>query len=166
MGREIRKVPKGWEHPKTDRYGKEAYEPLYDEDYEAVAAEWLRECILWINGEHPDQNDATPSTQKYFWEYDCGPPSKEDYRPAWTDEERTCIQMYETVSEGTPVSPVFETPEELVEYLVEGGDEWDRSRGTGGRSREAAEAFVKGGWAPSGVAGPSGIKFGIDSLVD
>jgi hypothetical protein len=62
-------------------------------------------------------------------------------------------QVWETVSEGSPVSPVFATGEELVEYLVEGGDSWCRSRpDESPPSRSAAEAFVLGaGWVPSGV---------------
>jgi hypothetical protein len=60
-------------------------------------------------------------------------------------------QIWETVSHGSPVSPVFATKEELVEYLIEGGDIWDRRRGTGGYSRKQAEAFVNSGWAPSAV---------------
>jgi hypothetical protein len=51
-------------------------------------------------------------------------------------------QVWETVSEGSPITPVFATREALIDYLVNGGD--------GGWSREAAENFVKeDGWAPS-----------------
>ena len=60
-------------------------------------------------------------------------------------------QVWETVSEGSPVSPVFATPEELIEYLVE-GDWADRKYGKTPPSRSAVEAFVLGsGWVPSGV---------------
>lgn len=68
-------------------------------------------------------------------------------------------QVWETVSEGSPVSPPFATPEELIDYLVEGGDAWTRDRQATGRaswdrppSREAATRFVLGtGWVPSVV---------------
>lgn len=66
-------------------------------------------------------------------------------------------QVWETVSEGSPVTPVFETADELIEYLVENGDEWDQKRAARGTpmelpSREAIEKFVKGtGWVPSGA---------------
>ncbi len=33
-------------------------------------------------------------------------------------EEKTCLQIYETVSEGTPVSPVFSSVEDLRRWLV------------------------------------------------
>jgi len=73
-------------------------------------------------------------------------------------------QVWQTVSEGAPVSPVFATAEELIDYLVEGGDEWDRKRGEGGCSREAAESFVKGsGWVPSMVSDGCKLYEGIGS---
>jgi hypothetical protein len=61
----------------------------------------------------------------------------------------TWFQVYETVSEGTPVTPPFATKEELVDYLVANGDFWDQHRGDGGWSRENAEAFVGAGFAMS-----------------
>lgn len=56
-------------------------------------------------------------------------------------------QLWETVSEGSPVSPVFATKAEFINYLV--GD---------GYSRKAAEAFCESGWVPSGMvdSGPDG----------
>lgn len=82
------------------------------------------------------------------------------YRPDWKPEEATWFQMYETVSEGTPVTPPFETREELVEYLVANGCFWDQKRRARGLSgdwmrcspwtREEATKFVFGdGWMPS-----------------
>lgn len=58
-------------------------------------------------------------------------------------------QVWETVSEGSPVTPVFATAAELVEHLVAGGDAWDRKRGASGWSRKDAEAFVRRGGAPT-----------------
>jgi hypothetical protein len=55
-------------------------------------------------------------------------------------------QLWETVSEGSPITPVFETAEALVDHLVNVGawhKKWDRA---------SAERFVHGtGWAPSGM---------------
>lgn len=61
-------------------------------------------------------------------------------------------QLWETVSEGSPISPVLPTREAFIEYLM-----------TKGSTRSAAEAFTKQGWVPSGVSmggGPlvSGIE--------
>ena len=36
-------------------------------------------------------------------------------------EERTHYQMYETCTEGTPISPVMETPENLARWLADNG---------------------------------------------
>lgn len=141
MGREIRNVIPNWEHPKDDD-GK--YKPMFNEDFDTVFYEWVNEYELWKKGEHPSQGEYP------YWEYAGAPPDPEYYRPVWP-ESVTWIQMYETVSEGTPVSPAFKTKKELVDYLVEHGDFWDQGRGDGGWERENAEKFVKGGWSPSGA---------------
>jgi hypothetical protein len=47
-------------------------------------------------------------------------------------------QIWETVSEGSPVSPVFETKGALVIWMVEEGT-----------TQESAEAFTKSEWVPS-----------------
>lgn len=124
MGREIRKVPPGWEHPKDD---KGHYKPLFDESYDEAAKEWLKECM-----------DFKPTEDcKYYWEWTDNPPDKEYYRPEF-EKEPTHYQIYETVSEGTPTSPVFESKEQLIRWLI-----------TEGYSESAAVNFAKEGWAPS-----------------
>jgi len=156
MGREIRMVPPNWQHPKyTDyqvqyAYQRDAYHPMYNEDYDHAAAEWLQACIEWANGTHPDlaEHPEYKAESPYYWDYGCTPPDKAYYRERW-NEEATWYQVYETVSEGTPVTPPFATKEELVDYLVEHGDFWDQRRGNGGWTRKNAEAFVKDEWAPS-----------------
>lgn len=55
------------------------------------------------------------------------PPEREYYR-SWKDEDATWFQVWETVSEGTPVTPPFATKEELIDYLVANGDFWDQKR--------------------------------------
>ena len=72
-------------------------------------------------------------------------------------------QVWETVSEGSPISPVFATPEELVDYLAEGGDEWCRHSGNPPPSREAATKFVESGFAMSMIVANGKMKSGIDS---
>lgn len=61
-------------------------------------------------------------------------------------------QVWQTVSEGGPVTPVLPTPEALIDYLVSNGDAWDQARGDGGWRRDAAESFVRSGWAPTLMA--------------
>jgi len=121
MGREIRRVPKGWEHPKNDR----GFQPMYDEDYETAITQWIENHNLWLIGKHPDQKKYPDAAKcKYYAEWEGNAPEVEYYRPKWKDEERTCFQVYETVSKGTPVTPVFESKEKLIEHLVEHGDDW------------------------------------------
>ena len=144
MGREIRRVPANWAHPKytedtaTRREQIGSYIPLLDDHAKAlkgfendIAEKGLKEAIDYWGGGPQSKNYAQYDGKPLDW---------------W--------QAYETVTEGTPVSPAFATPEELIEYLVN-GDYWDqarRERGTStkqGYSRAAAEAFVRSGWAPT-----------------
>ena len=39
--------------------------------------------------------------------------------PHWRNGEATHYQMYETTTEGTPISPAMESPEELAHWLVD-----------------------------------------------
>lgn len=60
-------------------------------------------------------------------------------------------QVWETVSDGSPVSPVFATAEELIAHLQEPGQVATRERPL---SEAAARAFVGDGWAPSAISIP------------
>jgi hypothetical protein len=48
-------------------------------------------------------------------------PKPKEYMPVWTAEEATHFMMYETCTEGTPISPAFATIEELARYLADTG---------------------------------------------
>ena len=162
MGREIRRVPPNWEHPRRTAYGEEGYQPKYDIPYTKAAEEWVQDFLLWQKGEHRSQKGKYADDCKYFWEHDGNPPDEEYYLPDGL-EESTWHQMYETVSEGTPVSPPFATKEELVDYLVENGDFWDQRRGTPPPTRESAEAFVGMGWAPSFIVTGGEVMSGVEA---
>jgi hypothetical protein len=71
-------------------------------------------------------------------------------------------QIWETVSEGSPISPVFATPEDLARHMA--GTKWGADHGT---SYETWLKFINGpGWAPSGVYSPSaGYQNGVDAAV-
>jgi hypothetical protein len=160
MGREIRMVPPNWEHPKGERRnGKIDYLPMFDQDPESKIEEWISGYRAWKKEEH----DGTE-----YWNYEGGL-DLACYRPKFT-EEPTWYQLYETVSEGTPLSPPFATKEELVNYLVEFGDFWQqcqwRDRFTEtwchdakepGWNRESAEKFVECEWAPSAWINETGL---------
>src|SRR5579864_6349431 len=109
MGREIRRVPPGWEHPRDERGN---YKPMFDRSLEEAAAEWKSGYGAWEPAAHEGQQ---------YWEYAGNPPDPECYRPDWPEETRTAWQVYETVSEGTPVSPVFLDQEEMVRWLIAQG---------------------------------------------
>lgn len=152
MGREIRRVPPNWEHPKRERFDMrtgrtvEDYQPLYDRAFAPKMREWFEEWQKWERGERPDYC-SDESAKLPFWEWYRAPPDPDYHRPDWPEGTATWWQVYETVSEGTPVSPPFATPEELVDYLAKHGDFWDQQRGDGPWDRESAEAFVKHGGA-------------------
>lgn len=162
MGREVRRVPPNWEHPCDDR-GQ--YLPLHDRSYDDVASEWVRECQAWSDGTHPELGSEYAKGCRYYWEWADDPPKREHYRPDFA-EDPTWFQVYENVSEGTPVTPPFPTKEELVDYLSTHGDFSEQRRAESeGRSvrppsRESAEAFVESGYAPSFVVeiGSTGTK--------
>lgn len=69
-------------------------------------------------------------------------------------------QLWETTSEGSPVSPVFRTGEELARWLTtaEGGHASGPSRKP--MTISSARAFVGDGWAPTGVATAGGYHDG------
>jgi hypothetical protein len=175
MGREIRRVAKGWEHPseridnaydmvqhaKYHKPGEFGYglkfHPLFDNDIETKAAEWLDGLRLWERGEHPSQikwpEHHPERDYASYAEYAGRSPDPEYYRAEkWTPEQANCYQIYETVSEGTPVSPVFETLEDMRVWLIGQG-----------YSEAAAAGFVKSGWVPSGMFSPqTGFVSGIE----
>jgi len=80
----------------------------------------------------------TPEIKQRHEEWEpTAPPSGEGY------------QLWETVSEGSPISPVFATPEELADWLAV----YENQKGTDkGTTRDQWLQFIQGpGWAPSMV---------------
>jgi hypothetical protein len=140
-------------------------QPMFDETFAEAKAEWIEKFMKWEAGERSEYFDASEHPSDYaFWEWENNPPDRAYYRP-WADDEATWLQVWETVTEGTPVSPPFETAEELIAYLAENGDFWDQKRckepgweryhggvpGVSAWGIEAATRFVNAGWAPSMV---------------
>lgn len=181
MGREIRRVPAHWQHPKRTKFNylkmqdEESFQPLYNESYISAVSEWIHNHLLWERGEHPDQQGKDRSEHRHYAQWGGGPPDVEYYRPEWKPEEMMWYQVYETVSEGTPVTPPFETQAELIEYLVKHGDFWDQKRREEGTAlmacepwtRRQAESFVLGsGWAPSLVMHDGKIQSGVAAMAE
>lgn len=67
-------------------------------------------------------------------------------------------QLWQTVSEGGPVSPVFASPEELAQWMAEGGHKWQKEP----MDYDVALRFIKAGWAPSFVATSAGLMTGVE----
>jgi hypothetical protein len=127
MGREVRKVPADWQHPRGQ--GGE-YIPLHEGSrYRSLAAEWDRGLDKWnegliddlVGGWEPIAKNTHAAACASFTEWHGKRPTAEDYMPDFPPEQRTHYQMYETTSEGTPISPVFATPEELARWLADTG---------------------------------------------
>lgn len=163
MGREVRRVPADWQHPKTERFNHrgewiECFEPLLDANWAESAKEWDEAREKWERGEFPDY--ASEEARKLpFDQWQGRRPFSGDYMPQWPESSRTHLMMYEDTSEGTPISPAFKTPEELALWLVDNNaSAFGNSTGT----YEGWLAVARGGWAPSMVADATGVHSGVD----
>lgn len=83
---------------------------------------------------------------------------------AWTEIEPPTgegYQIWETVSEGSPISPVFATPEVLARYME------NATRGKWNETPyETWLAFITGpGSAPSMVIDSDGVHSGVEGIV-
>ena len=145
MGREVRKVPAHWQHPKDARG---CHIPMYDTSYaeavrqweESDLPEWQEGARLWATGLVKTYSDGVvpidqvvqrakrdrpysppPENPTYEWWAGDVPrkPSPDDYMPDWSDNERTHLMMYEDTSEGTPISPAFAKAEALATWVSE-----------------------------------------------
>jgi hypothetical protein len=143
MGRELRMVPEGWEHPKNELgryvalYSGDDYQDAVKEFEEVWKEKGLQEAIEW-----------------------CGAPDKNDYMPEWAESEKTHFQMYETTSEGTPISPPMPTPEALAKWLV------DNNASAFGRSTASYESWlatIQAGYAPSAVLTGGKMISGVEA---
>jgi hypothetical protein len=108
LSREVRRVPLDWEHPRDER-GR--YIGLHDRAYADEAAEWDADKAAWDRDEFPDYADAESRTMTYE-EWSGERPDEADYMPTFPPDATLGICMYEEVSEGTPISPIFEDSDE------------------------------------------------------
>lgn len=147
MGREVRRVPPGWEHPK-DASG--CCVPLLGRSFAEDSAQWDEAKRKW---------DGDPKDVAVFEDYEGQRPVASEYMPDWPAEERTHWQMYETCSEGTPISPVMETPEDLARWLAD-----NKADAGAGRTASYAQwlATIRGGSAPSFFVGEQGLVSGVE----
>jgi hypothetical protein len=134
MGRELRKVKEGWEHPKYENKILESHPhladrhiPLHGRSFSEELATWNKGKEMWDKGFVEDwhwdkASEWKPKEREHegtsFSEWAGNKPVKKNYMPDWKEEEKTHIQLYETTTEGTPISPVFREDEleKLCEY--------------------------------------------------
>jgi hypothetical protein len=68
-------------------------------------------------------------------------------------------QLWETVSEGSPISPVCASADELAAWMS------DPARGDRWVPQETAAKFINAGWAPTGVVSPGrGYASGVEAI--
>jgi hypothetical protein len=166
MGRQVRRVPADWQHPKKQQFDHrgqwvERYQPMFDRPFREAVQEWFDEWQEWERGERPSYC-SEESAKMTYWEWNGGPPDPDYYRPEWPEVSRTHLMMYEDTSEGTPISPAFATPEELARWLV------DNNASAFGDSTASYEGWLRvaqGGFAPSMVVDAQGMHNGVDALV-
>lgn len=166
MGREVRRVPADWQHPKQSHLGLRGYEehfkPLFPgEDYQEGVDEWDEGLAAWKRGEYPEYASAEDCKNLTYEQFAGQRPHRDDYMPNWPEDQRTHLMMYETTTEGTPISPAFETPEELARWLTD-----NQASAFGGQtaSYEGWLRVARGGYAPSAVVTDAGVTSGVDAL--
>lgn len=130
-------VPPTWEHPKRNN-GK--FIPLLDIPFEECVELWRKEG---------DANEPMPK--------------RENSMPTWDKSECTHLQMYETCSEGTPISPVMDTPENLARWL---SDNKASACGSMTATYEEWLAMINVGWALTMMfSSATGLQSGVASSV-
>lgn len=113
------------------------YQPLLDKSYFQMLSDWIE--LDWPYYKDAGEIEAVE-----------GPYTPEYCRPAWTNDEATAYQVYEDVTEGTPISPVFQTREDLMAWLTESG-----------MTVPQAEYFIVEGWLPSMIIAGGETYFGL-----
>lgn len=109
--RELRPVPLNWEHPQaggTYGNGRPRYVPLFSR--------------ADLRGDVADLDEQINAAIRAgtFAETEFEPIFEQDYMPEIPEGTPLGWQLYETTSEGTPVSPVFATLEELAGWCETG----------------------------------------------
>jgi putative sterol carrier protein len=142
------------------------FKPLFCDDVAVLQADWDTGAAKWDEGLVDDYHgswkarDSTFKSDTYE-EWTGGRPDPADYMPQWTAEEKTHYMMYETCTEGTPISPAFASPEELAHWLA---DNKASAFAYEGASYESWLRVCQGGFAPSAVMADGKLTSGVESL--
>ncbi len=156
MSRQIRRVPASWQHPEQiNQYSnKKEYRSLMQWDYKEELKEFYEELevyykeyeefedgeIFWEWEEYETSKEKWTTYEDWAWKPPT-PPNPYDYMPTgeW-------YQLFQTVSEWTPLSPPFETQKELIKWLTNNKDFWGTQW-----SPEWAKHIVESWFAMSGI---------------
>jgi hypothetical protein len=121
---------------------------MYNESFSDAFATWL-ENFDRIRADHltDEERELYPrGLVDWLLDGEGEPLDPAYYMPDLSIDERTHYMMYNTTSQGTPISPAFATPEELARWLtdtnasIHAGD---------GADYETWLRIAKGGYAPS-----------------
>lgn len=156
MSRSVRRVPLDYQHPVewVQRFqwlpgGGSEVRPIIDfrplHEYTDLA-EHLR-----YREEDPDDWETAPDPKDYMPDF------------SGTPEDQLGWCMYETTTEGTPISPVLRTPEELAEWLAENHAS---SFGGATATREQWLSMIRAGWAPSAIIQNGTMTSGVEFVAD
>ena len=178
MGRQVKRVPAGWDWPVGEVWAGYAgwFSPPKCKPCEGRGEAGEVRC-KWCGGagEILPTDHAVVAALKPFWNDEYGgyysfPKEDPPAGDGW--------QLWETVSEGSPITPAFATPEELARWCVDhqfdskarlvGGESWNwLAGGTGTLDYSRWLAFIAGpGWAPSAVMDSKGYRSGVEAMTD
>lgn len=104
MGREIRRVPPNWEHPKNDQG---YFIPLHDRDFNESSEIWIRKFLTFEKCKKVGRGELL--NVEYYWQSEL-PPDPDLYISSYIPYEKenaSWYQVFETESIGTPVTPPF-----------------------------------------------------------
>lgn len=163
MGREVRHVPANWQHPKNERG---CYVALLGGSFAADLSTWQAEKAKWDEGLVRDYSNNGWKARESgrhdgsYEEWSGERPEAGNYMPDWPEAERTHLQMYENTSEGTPISPVMATPEELARWLA---DNRASAFGNSTATYDQWLATIRAGWAVSAVIENGVFRSGVEA---
>lgn len=100
LSREVRRVPLDFEHPRNSRGD---FQPVYDEFYVPKVRAWLAGWDHWQTSPDPRAEGETFED----WHGDGPDPDYYHLGADWPEGAELGICMYETVTEGTPISAVY-----------------------------------------------------------
>jgi len=171
MGREVRMVPPDWQPPTY--FGKDwrtnmpdlRFRSLLAGGFDAALGDWKENKAAWDRGEVRDWTTGgwkpKVGDEGTFEEWHGGEPKRENYMPDFAPGTATHLMMFETTSEGSPISPAFATPEELARWLADNNASAFAGEGA---TYEEWLRVCQGGYAPSAIISDGVIQSGVAGL--